>query len=120
VSAAPYIKSGSALLKGVAGSNPYVAALTTVVDLSMNIVQSRQRKENERVDASANDFTEHTLTFAAAGEQRVNHKLDRVPAGYNVVSSTADTRVFKTSEDERSIGFDAAGTFPVTVKIRVF
>lgn len=108
------------MLKGIAGSNPYVAALTTVVDLSLNIVQSRQRKQDERVDASANNFTEHTLTFAAAGEQRINHKLDREPGGYSIVSSSADARLFRTSADSRSIGFDVAGTFPVTFKVRVF
>lgn len=120
MSAVPYIKSGSSMLKGIAGSNPYVAALTTVVDLSMSIVQSRQRKQDERVDASANDFTEHTLTFAAAGEQRVDHRLDREPGGYNIVSSSADARLFQTSADNRSIGFDVAGVFPVTFKVRVF
>jgi hypothetical protein len=114
------VQSGIAMLQPLLNSNPYTAVLGQVVDLSLRTVQNRQQATNERVDASANNFTEHTLTFGAAGEQRIDHKLDREPAGYNVISSSGDINVFQTSKNNRSIGFDATGTFPATIKVRVF
>jgi len=118
--AIPVISSGLGVLKSVGGSNPYVAALTTAADLTMNVVQRRSRTALDEVDSSAKNFTEHTLTFGGAGVQSVDHLLDKVPTGFSIVSTTSDCRLFQTSSDNRTIGFDAAGTFPCTFKIRVF
>ena len=107
--AAPVISSGLGLVKSVAGSNPYVAALTTAADLTMNIVQRRSRTALDEIDDSAKNFTEHTLTFGSAGVQSVNHLLDKVPTGFSVISNTADCRLFQASSDNRSISFDADG-----------
>lgn len=117
---APVISSGLGLVKAVGGSNPYVALLTTAADLTMGIVQRRTRNALDEVDDSAKNFTEHSLTFSAAGEQSVDHKLDKTPTGFSVISSTSDCRLFQVSLDNRRMAFDANGTFPCTFKIRIF
>lgn len=116
---APIISTGSSLVSSVAGSNPYVAALTSVVDIGTKVAQRRAHKAVSEVDDSAKNFTTHTLTFSAAGEQRVAHLLDKTPGGFSVVSKTAACDLFIVSQDDRFITFDAGGTFPCTFELRI-
>lgn len=117
------IGMGSKALSSVAGSNPYIAALTTAVDIGLSVAQRRQGVQNESIDASANDFERTTVTFPAADTAvRVEHKLNRVPEGFSVDSTSDDGKVVLESSDERFMTFKSLGgsTYPSMVRVRMF
>lgn len=112
----------SRTLSSVGGGNPYIAALTTVVDIGMKVAQRRQDTVNDQVDVSANDFERVSVTFEAAStDTRVEHKLGRVPQGFQVESRSTEVQVWQTAADERFITLQAVnGTFPTTVSVKVY
>lgn len=100
----PQVASGvMGAVRGIAGTNPYTAAAMSIVDIGMRLFGGKSADEAESVDASANDFSDHPVVFVAGIEQKIAHKLDREPSGFNIIQKGSDMNIWQVSSDNRHI-----------------
>lgn len=98
--------------------NPYVAAAGLVLDLGSKLVQGRTEEAFDGLNPFASAGEPLTVEFTAAGQQKVAHKLDRVPVGWNPVCRLGSGQVWDYQEPDSQF-FYLESDSALTIKILV-
>ena len=103
-------------------ANPYVAALGLVVDVGTKLAQGRTEEAFDGLNpfASAGEPLTVTIPTAAPKQVKVEHKLNKVPQGYQVVCKMGAGDVWDyQAPDNRYLYLETDAGADLVVKIVV-
>lgn len=103
-------------------ANPYVASIGAVVNAGSQIAQKLDQDRNRQAHQNNQGIFAGgrvvTATFSGAGQQQVQHLLNRVPTGWVVVNKNATCDVWSYAPpDSRFLNLQSSAAVTLTLVV---